>query len=585
MENQTLVPIEIIKPNPYQPRGTEDPEAVAEIAESIRRNGLMQMPVARRVNGCYELAFGHTRLAAFKLNGEAMMPLIERELTDLQMFELGVSENIKRRDLNPIEQAESMRRYMTEFKKNSVETGEFFNVSEEQVRGTVRLLNLAPEAQTALAGGKINITAAREILSMQKIAPRDVIAKTVKLIEQGRNEHGYQSTPDEVIEQSIRQLPETLHMWNDSRDGKPRSTDRYDAPSWLLSMKNFPNKLLPELTPVDMAIALGIQDDQDMMDRANLYLMSKLDTLDLEDLQLLDVQVSDLKLPAELISKIEHLLNPPACTACPFYIRMDGSHYCGMKTCHTRKMVAWHEQILQSAIKNLGIPLYEKKDGKYQVMTYEHEKLFKARNKDLRLIPRQEVRGTYIYQHFDGVEDDAFLVVMTGKTLQDKTAAVKEARVVIQQTQSAAERHNEMVDQHNRLLRWECTLPIKALFDGFNLAALEVMQEAGFHWSADEDDAPEGTKPAEDAPQEIKTDFMRRVFALAMLEEADDRTTRGNNCESHALWLCDTLVSWGLKPPKGFVKAAQRMDEEIKEAVTAETGQKNGKKVKAQVAA
>src|SRR5690348_3249528 len=112
MENQTLVPLDLIDPNPYQPRQTEDTEAVAEIADSIARNGLMQIPSARQVNGRYQLAFGHTRLAAFKMLQEECMPLVIRELDDLQMFELGVSENIKRRDLNPIEQAEAMRRYM-----------------------------------------------------------------------------------------------------------------------------------------------------------------------------------------------------------------------------------------------------------------------------------------------------------------------------------------------------------------------------------------------------------------------------------------------------------------------------------------
>ena len=133
------VDVDRIIPNPWQPRQGEDPAVVAELAASIKKNGLMQIPSARRVNGHYQLAFGHTRLAAFKLNGETSMPLFERELTDLQMFEMGVSENIKRRDLNPIEEAEAMRRYMADFDKNSVETAEFFNCSPEKVRSTVRL--------------------------------------------------------------------------------------------------------------------------------------------------------------------------------------------------------------------------------------------------------------------------------------------------------------------------------------------------------------------------------------------------------------------------------------------------------------
>lgn len=579
MDTQTLIPIDLIDPNPYQPRQAEDPAAVAEIADSIARNGLMQAPTARQVNGHYQLAFGHTRLAAFKMLQEECMPLIVRELDDLQMFELGVSENIKRRDLNPIEQAEAMKRYMQEFNKTSVEAGEFFNVSEEQIRATIRLINLVPEAQQGLAEGKINITAARSLLSMQKIAPREVIVETLKHIETGRNKHGYQVTPDEAIEQAIRGLDESVTIWHDSRDGKPRSINNYGEPGWLLSNKSFPNKLLPELTAEDIAIALGIQDDPDMISRAIVYLQSKLGTLETEDLQMLDLQVSDLQLSPDLAAKIDHLLNPPACSACPFYVRMDGSHYCGMKTCHTRKTTAWHEQILQQAVNNLRIPLYDKKDGKYQIMTYEHEKLFTARNKDLRLIRKDDVKGQYHYQHFTGVEDAVFLVVMTGKTLQDKTTAIKEARVVEKQNHSAAERRNDLVDGHQDLLEWEATLPVKAMFDGLNLLALKALEEAAFDWPADEDDIPEGARLADDASDEARADHMRRMLALSMLREAKGRyTTRGNNCESWALWLCDTLVSWGLKPPKGFVKAAQRFDEEINEAVTAVTGKKNGKK-------
>src|SRR6185503_12729563 len=200
METQTLVPLDKIDSNPYQPRQTEDTEAVAEIAESIKRNGLMQIPTARQVNGRYQLAFGHTRLAALRLNGEDCMPLIIRELGDLQMFELGVAENIKRRDLNAIEEAESMRRYMDEFGMNSVEAGEFFNVSPEKVRQAVRLLNLPEAAQEKLAKGTITQTTARTLLSLQKVAPEEALVETLERLEKGVGRYGFEQTPDEIID-------------------------------------------------------------------------------------------------------------------------------------------------------------------------------------------------------------------------------------------------------------------------------------------------------------------------------------------------------------------------------------------------
>ena len=574
METPVLIPIEKIDANPYQPRQAEDAAAVAEIADSIARNGLMQTPTARRVGDRFQLAFGHTRLAAYKLLQEPCMPLIVRDLDDLQMFELGVSENIKRRDLNPIEQAEAMRRYMQEFGKNSVEAGEFFNVSEEQVRGTVRLINLAPEAQKALAEGKITITAARSLLSMQKIAPSRVIAETVKHLEEGKDSYGRSSTPDETIEHALRGLDESVSMWNDSRDGKPRSHMGYDEPGWLLSNKSFPNKLLPELTPVELAIALGIQDDEQMMSAAyawtNAY-FGQADAYELEN------GIAD-KLPADLVAKIQHLLNPPACTACPFYTRINGGHYCGMKTCHTRKTQAWYAHILQQAVNNLRIPLYDKKDGKYQILTYEHEKLFTARNKDLRLIPRDQVKG-YHYQHFTGVEDAVFLVVMTGKTMENKTKAVREARAVEKAQQSVVAQRVEIKAQARPRLNWEATIYLANLFAALPLEALETLAEVGF---VEDAELPDGVEePDEDQENAYRAQFLRRQIALAMLSEKEtyaDRQTRKTAAEI-AAWLEETAKGWGVKLPRAFFQVAEKIDEEIA-AVTAETAKakKNGKK-------
>ena len=135
---QEFISINLIDPNPYQPRQVEDIGFITEIAASIKKNGLMQVPTARVCGDRYQLAFGHTRKAAFVMNGETSMPLIINDLTDLQMFELGVAENIKRRDLDPIEEAYAMRRYMDDFGKTSKEAAEFFGVAEETIRQKVR---------------------------------------------------------------------------------------------------------------------------------------------------------------------------------------------------------------------------------------------------------------------------------------------------------------------------------------------------------------------------------------------------------------------------------------------------------------
>src|SRR5689334_20455436 len=179
--SEQLIALEFLQANPYQPRHNEDPVVVQELAENIERNatkefdGLLQAPTVRAIGGGdYQLAFGHTRKAAFAnlfnqgKSRYGRMRVYVRELTDVQMFEAAVAENIKRRDLNPIEQAESMRRYMDEFHKTSVEAGEFFNCSEENVRAKVRLLNLPAPVQEKMRAGEVNENTARTLLSMQR---------------------------------------------------------------------------------------------------------------------------------------------------------------------------------------------------------------------------------------------------------------------------------------------------------------------------------------------------------------------------------------------------------------------------------
>ncbi len=188
MPEPMLVPLPKIRPSRFQKRETMDPDAVCELAGSIRDHGLNQIPTARPVaGGEYELAFGHRRFEAYKLldadnpDGRfSCMPLNVEELTDLQMFEKGLAENIDRRDLNDIEKAEAMRSYMEDFGKSSAEAAAFFHCSPEAVRGTVRLLKLPDEAKDVIRRGVVNITNARTLLTLQSIAGEAAVVEAVE---------------------------------------------------------------------------------------------------------------------------------------------------------------------------------------------------------------------------------------------------------------------------------------------------------------------------------------------------------------------------------------------------------------------
>lgn len=161
-----------IDDNPFQMRTVYDASALNDLAASIKEVGLLQVPVARKVGKRYQLAFGHRRRKAYEQLYQTEwagivareMPLIVLDLSDREMFEISVSENLERVNLTPIEKAEALKRFMSEFKATSEEAARLFGMRATTVRATVRLLNLPEDAQQQLHAGKMTQTRARKIL-------------------------------------------------------------------------------------------------------------------------------------------------------------------------------------------------------------------------------------------------------------------------------------------------------------------------------------------------------------------------------------------------------------------------------------
>lgn len=550
MEEQKFISLDLIDPNPYQPRQGEDLEAIQELAESIERNGLLQVPTARRVDGRYQLAFGHTRRAAFALladtNGhDRSMPLIVRDLTDLQMFELAVAENIKRRDLNPIEQAEAMKRYMEEFGKTSKEAGEFFNVSEETVRGTVRLNNLVPEAKKLVRDGRMNITTARTLLSMQKIAPPQVVAKTVLEIDMKEDRD-----PEERIEWELDHLETVEEMWRDDREGKPRGG--YEL--WLLDMKNFPNKQLPELEAEDTVEVFGKDAD----------LKKITEWIEMRTAPLATTVPS---LGEEINQKLEHLINPPSCTACPFYAKLNGSHYCGMRLCHTRKRSAWRRQRIEQASRKLGIAIHADEDGPYVILqSYndKHSKPFEKRDDHLRLIGKEKLNG-YHWQGFDGVDADHFVVVAVGE-LAEKLIETTSSRTTggkKTEKEKAEQRAMRLYRQRRKELMWEYTAVAQSLFNNIPFSVLDKIERWKF--VGIDDRIPDKYQPEKVArgiaSNKENIDFKRREVVWNVIFDLSSHYHRESLVE--ILDECEELT--GVKTPKELRKRVETWDAEIKE--------------------
>jgi ParB family chromosome partitioning protein len=160
------IPIESISSNPYQPRGRWDHQELSELADSIRKSGIVQ-PVTVRPNGPgYQIIAGERRLRAAKLAAMSTIPALVRPASDQQLLELALVENIHRTDLNPIERAGAYQKYLKEFSLTQAEAAERLGENRSVVANYVRLLDLPEEVRQMLVDGDLSMGHARAILAL-----------------------------------------------------------------------------------------------------------------------------------------------------------------------------------------------------------------------------------------------------------------------------------------------------------------------------------------------------------------------------------------------------------------------------------
>ncbi|MHB9024277.1 MAG: ParB/RepB/Spo0J family partition protein [Armatimonadota bacterium] len=161
-----LVPITSIAVNPYQPRRAFAPEALDELAESIRRHGILQPLIVRQREGGFELIAGERRLQAARKAGLADVPVVIRETTDEQMLALALVENLQREDLNAMEAARSYQQLVEDFHLSQAEVADYVGKSRSTVANTLRLLALPSYAQRAVEDGQISEGHGRALLAV-----------------------------------------------------------------------------------------------------------------------------------------------------------------------------------------------------------------------------------------------------------------------------------------------------------------------------------------------------------------------------------------------------------------------------------
>ena len=171
------VDIDLIVPNPHQPRTKFDQAALAELAESIREHGVLQPVVVTRVRSdlgpaTYQLIAGERRLQAARMAGLERMPVVVKEAEDRQLLEIALVENLQRADLNPIEEAVAFNRLADEFGMTQEEIARRLGRSRTAVANTMRLLALDDDIRTSVASGQISEGHARALLGIEDRAQR-----------------------------------------------------------------------------------------------------------------------------------------------------------------------------------------------------------------------------------------------------------------------------------------------------------------------------------------------------------------------------------------------------------------------------
>ncbi|WP_417574602.1 ParB/RepB/Spo0J family partition protein [Parolsenella catena] len=178
-EPEAVLSISEIVRNPNQPRKTFDEDKLAELADSIRQNGVLQPILVRRKGQKYEIVAGERRYQAGKLAGLKEIPAVVREIDDDKVFQLALIENLQRSDLSPIEEAKGYKQLLTSRSLTQEELAKILSKSRSTIANTLRLMDLPVEVQHMMEQGVLTAGHARAILAVPSEEGRIKLAKKV----------------------------------------------------------------------------------------------------------------------------------------------------------------------------------------------------------------------------------------------------------------------------------------------------------------------------------------------------------------------------------------------------------------------
>lgn len=218
------IDIRDIEVNPFQPRTDFDQDALEELAESIRVQGIIQPITVRKLSeNQYQLISGERRLQASKLASLETIPAYVRTANDQQMLELALIENIQRENLNAIEIALSYQRLLAECNLKQEELGDRVGKKRATVNNYLRLLKLPPDIQAGLRDGQISMGHARALVNIDEVDVQLSIFKSII-----KNDH------------SVRKTEELVRQHQETKNEKPADKVK---PQLSYELKNLQEKL------------------------------------------------------------------------------------------------------------------------------------------------------------------------------------------------------------------------------------------------------------------------------------------------------------------------------------------------------
>ena len=240
-----MVKLSKVEPNREQPRKNFDEDSLQELAESLKQFGMLQPILVQNRGDYYEIIAGERRWRAAKIAGLKEVPVIVRELTDQEIVEISLIENIQRENLNPIEEAMAFKRLLQEFQLKQDEVAERVSKSRTAVTNSMRLLKLSPRVQQMIIDDMISTGHARALLAIDDEEQQFILAnkifdeklsvrETEKLVKALKNpkkevkkEKSEHTFIYENIEEQIKNIMGTKVSVNQKANGKGKIEIEY----------------------------------------------------------------------------------------------------------------------------------------------------------------------------------------------------------------------------------------------------------------------------------------------------------------------------------------------------------------------